>query len=71
MLPRVLSELGFVASVFSSHPDESNIADKIIVTKVERNLVFIGLTRIIRNFGLILIQTQTFEPRRTHRENNL
>jgi len=35
-----------VASVFSSHPDESNIVKKIIATNVERSVVFMGLTRI-------------------------
>jgi hypothetical protein len=35
-----------VASVFSSHPDESNIVKKIIATNVERSVVFMRLTRI-------------------------
>ena len=35
-----------MASVFSSHPDESNIVKKIIATNVERSVVFMGLTRI-------------------------
>ena len=35
-----------MASVFSSHPDESNIVEKIIATNVERSVVFMGLTKI-------------------------
>jgi hypothetical protein len=35
-----------VAAVFFSHPDESNIVDKIIATNVERSVVFMGLTKI-------------------------
>ena len=49
VLPGVLSELGFVATVSFSHPDETNIVDEIIATNVERNVVFIGLTRIEQN----------------------
>ena len=35
-----------MAAVFFSHPDESNIVDKISATNVERSVVFMGLTRI-------------------------
>jgi hypothetical protein len=44
VLPGVLWALGSVAAVFFSHPDESNIVDKISATNVERNVVFMGLT---------------------------
>jgi hypothetical protein len=40
-----------VAAVFFSHPDESNIVEKIIATNVDRNVVFMGLTRVVPNFG--------------------
>ena len=43
MLPRVLSELGFVAAVFFSHPDENNIVARIIATNVEQSVVFMSL----------------------------
>jgi hypothetical protein len=49
VLPGVLSELRFVVTVSFSHPDESNIVDKIIATNVERNLMLIRLTRIEQN----------------------
>jgi len=35
-----------VAAVFFSHPDESNIVDKIIAANIERSAVFMRLTRI-------------------------
>ena len=35
-----------MAAVFSSHPDKSNIVEKIIATNVEGSVVFMGLTRI-------------------------
>jgi hypothetical protein len=41
----LLSEVRFVAAVFFSHPDESNIVAKIIATNVERSVVFTGLTQ--------------------------
>ena len=37
--------MGSVAAVFFSHPDESNIVEKIIAMNVERSVVFMGLTR--------------------------
>jgi hypothetical protein len=45
VLPRALSELGFVAAVFFSHADESNTVAKIIATNVEQSVVFMSLTR--------------------------
>ena len=41
----LLSESGFVAAVFFSHPDESNIVEKIIAMNVERSVFFIGVMR--------------------------
>jgi hypothetical protein len=38
--------VGSVAAVFSSHPDESNIVEKITAMNVERSAFFMGLTRI-------------------------
>ena len=35
-----------MAAVFSSHPDKTTIVEKIIVTNLERNVVFMRLTRI-------------------------
>ena len=35
-----------MASVFSSHPDESNIVEKIIAMNVKRSVVFMGAIRI-------------------------
>jgi hypothetical protein len=34
-----------VAAVFFSHPDESNIVEKIIATNVERSVVFMGVMK--------------------------
>ena len=34
-----------MASVFSSHPDESNIVEKIIAMNVERSAIFVGVMK--------------------------
>ena len=45
VLPGVLREIGSLAAVFFSHPDESSIVAKIIATNVNRNAGFMSLTK--------------------------
>src|SRR5206468_11417579 len=40
----LLSEAGFMAAVFFSHPDESNNAENVIAVIADRRMVFIGAT---------------------------
>src|SRR5882724_7933068 len=40
----LLSEAGFVAAVFFSHPDESSTAANVIAIIADRRMVFIGAT---------------------------
>jgi hypothetical protein len=37
--------VGSVAAVFSSHPDESNIVERIIAMDVERSAFFMGVIK--------------------------
>jgi hypothetical protein len=41
----VLREIGSLAAVFFSHPDENKTVEQMIATDVEASLVLIGLTR--------------------------